>query len=123
MFEDRVLGFFQYFDQHVRVQSLKGAYDRKAPYKLGDHSELAKILVGHIFQNILLIVVFVPDLGCESDGGLFGQSLPDNALKIREGSAADEQDIPGVDSRQGDHCILAVGSHGDLYIGAFKELE
>ena len=48
----------------------------------GDHAEPAQVLVGHLVQDVFVIVPGVFELGTKSHGGLLLQALPDDGLQV-----------------------------------------
>ena len=70
-----------------------------------------------------IIIVFVFQVCIKSNGCLFVQSFLDNALDIRERTAADKQNISCIYCSQRHHCILAVCSDRHLHIGSLKKFK
>ena len=109
-------GLLQDPDQHLGIQPLKGTEDGETADELGNHPEPPKIFVGHLVEDVFVIVKSVPELCPEAERGLFSQTFTDNGFEIGESSSADKEDIAGVHCGQRHHGVFAAGAHWHFYL-------
>ena len=67
LFQNGIFRFFQNFHQHFFIKSLKREHNRKTSQKFRDHAEIPQIIRRHLFQNSLILVIFVFQVRPESD--------------------------------------------------------
>ena len=96
---DAVFGFGQHAHQRVLVQRVQHGHHRHTADQLRDQAELDQIVRLHLFQQLLARLVLVQrraQLAAEAHRGVVGTAL-DELFQPIERTAADEQDVFGVD--------------------------
>ena len=102
--------------EEVFCQSLKCHSHRKSSKELRDHAKLPEILIGNSGKKVRILIILVFRIGAEADGRRISETFLDNILKIREGTAADKEDIICVDHLHRGHGVLLSCSDRDLHI-------
>ena len=69
------------------------------------------------------MLIFVLQFRIESHGSLLLETFPDDILKIRECSSADEKNILCIHSGQRYHGIFTVGPHRHFHLTALKKFQ
>ena len=118
----RVLRLDQDLHQRVLEQRRHGAHHGQAADELGDQPELDEVLGQHVAQDLAVVAVLAVHLGPEADAALADAAL-DQLVQPGEGTAADEQDVRGVDLDELLVRVLApaLGRHRGR--GALEDLE
>src|SRR5438034_1637907 len=96
-----VLGLGEDRDQGLFVELIERRYHRQAPDELRDQAVLDQVLGLDVVEQVAAVraVIDVAHLGGEADTALLG-AVQDDLLQSREGAAADEQDVAGVDLQE-----------------------
>ena len=81
-----------------------------------ENAKLPEILIGNSGKKVRILIILVFRIGAEADGRRIGETFLDNILKIREGAAADKEDIVCVDHLHRGHGVLLSCSDRDLHI-------
>src|SRR6185437_11574435 len=93
--------------------------------ELGDQAELDQVLRLHAVEHVLAMwagVAAGPYLGGKADAALL-RAVENDLLQAREGTAADEQDVRGVDLQKFLLRVLAPALRGDRGDRALDELQ
>src|SRR5690554_2690538 len=92
-----VLGLGEDPHQHLLIQRIQGAHHRHPPDELGNQP-VAQEILGHDLPQDLADLLFFPaqDLSTETNALLSDPALDDLFQPVK-GSAADEQDVGGID--------------------------
>src|SRR6266511_3535905 len=97
LLDERVLRLGEDIDQGLPVEVVHIRDDRQASDELGDQPVLQQIFGQDVAEDLAEILLLqAPDVGTEADA-LAAHAALDDPLQAREGTAADEQDVRGVD--------------------------
>src|SRR5207302_2238519 len=97
LLHDRVARTREDLDQRFLVQVVDVRDDREPSDELGDESVLEKVFGHHLSEDLTEVLLFeLADVGAEADALATDASL-DDLLETRERTAADEQDVRGLD--------------------------
>ena len=98
LLDQRVLGLDEDADQRLAGRGCDTApMTGQAADELGDEAELEQVLGQHLAEEVAeVLLVGAADVGAEADA-LAADAALDDLLEAGEGTAADEQDVGGVD--------------------------
>ena len=130
LLEDGVAGLGEDLDQGGFVELVEDAHDGQAADKLGNEAELDEVLGLGLAEELGVA------LGADGDGclglafgvgfeaeGLLADAAADDLLDADEGSAADEEDVGGVNSGKFLVRMLAAALRWNVGDGALEDLE
>ena len=123
LLDDGVLGLGQYLDQIVLGKLLGGGDHRNTPDELRDHAKLMQVL-GHDLRHELILVVLdlLGQLRVKANA-LFSYAIGHDLVESHESSAADEQNVLGIDMDELLLGMLAPPLRWHARLGALEDLE
>src|SRR5690606_28512516 len=100
LLHQRVLGLGEDLDQGIFVELLQRRHDRKATDELGDEPELHQVFVLDALEQLPLAQLLLGlDVGTEAHA-LGADAVLNDVFDPGEGTAADEEDVRGVDLQE-----------------------
>src|SRR3989440_5278919 len=121
---ERVLRLGEDRDQGLLIELIEGGHHRQTPDELRDQAVLDQVLGLDVVEQIAPVraVIDVAHLGGEADTALL-RPVENDLLEAREGAAANEQDIAGVDLQEFLLRVLAAALRRDRRDRALDELQ
>ena len=119
--DDGVLGFGEHPAEGVAVKRLEMGEHRQTAYDFGDEAERLEVLRSHIPEEIVAVNSFAGRVAVANHMGV--EALGNLALDAVESTAADEEDVFGIDRNHLLLGMLAAALRGNVDNRAFEELE
>ena len=123
LLDEGILRFGQDLDKGFFLQRMKGYDDRETTDEFGDEAEFQKVFRLDLLEKLVHVFVFCfLDIGAEAHDA-FGETAVNDFIEAGEGTAADEEDVAGVDL---DHFLirmLASALRRHVRHGAFQDFQ
>ena len=123
LLDQTVAGLLQHAHQCILVQVVQHGDDRQTADKLGDEAELDKVVGFDLPQQSLFSLAgVILQRTAKAQCGLVG-AAEDILIQTVERTAADEEDVGGVDLDELLLGVLAAALRGNIADGAFQDLQ
>ena len=123
LLDEGILRFGQDLDKGFFLQRVKGDDDGETADEFGDEAEFQEVFRLDLLEELVHVFVFCfLDISAEAHHA-FGEAAVDDLIKAGESTAADEEDVAGVDL---DHFLirmLASALRRHVRHGAFQDLQ
>lgn len=123
LLDEGILRFGQDLDKGFFLQRVEGDDDGEAADEFGDEAEFQEVFRLDLLEKLVHVFVFCfLDISAEAHHA-FGETAVDDLIKAGESTAADEEDVAGVDL---DHFLirmLASALRRHVRHGAFQDLQ